>query len=147
MHTRAFLPSPRATNVLIAIGFAALSYALYMRYLVIENSSIGLMCEAGLSTTQCIVRQAAIFMFRHQVFGIAAITAAIYQLFRPDLYAFAIALVFAAFGLVLYNNGLASVATALLVVSFGRPVAVDTPLPGSAEESRTTAPANSMRSR
>lgn len=147
MHTRAFLPSPRATNVLIAIGFAALTYALYMRYVVIENSSVGLTCEAGLGTMQCIVRQATIFMFRHQVFGIAAITAASYHLFRPDLYAFTIALAFAVFGLVLYNNGLAAVAIALLIISFARPVAVDTPLPGSAEAPQTTAPANSMRSR
>lgn len=48
MQTRSFLPSPRATNALVAIGFASLGYALYIRYLLIENSVTGLACEAGL---------------------------------------------------------------------------------------------------
>ena len=51
MHSRSFLPSPRAANVLIALGAAALGYALYLRYLVIENSTVGLACEAGLATS------------------------------------------------------------------------------------------------
>ena len=35
MYSRSFLPSPRAANALIALGAAALGYALYLRYLMI----------------------------------------------------------------------------------------------------------------
>ena len=129
--------------MLIAIGFAALGYALYMRYLVIENSAVGLACDTGLGTSQCMLRQAVIFMFRNQVFGIIAITAAVYHLLRPDINAFAIGLAAAALGLVLYNNGLAALSVALLVVSFARPVVVDMSPPGSTEGPRTNRPANS----
>jgi hypothetical protein len=147
MHTRSFLPSPRASNVLIAIGFSALGYALYLRYLLIENSTIGLACDAGLGTSQCVVREIAIFMFRNQIFGILAIMAAVVHLARPNIYAFAIGLAAAGFGLVLYNNGLAALSVALLVVSFARPVIVDTPPPASAELPRTTPHASSTASR
>jgi hypothetical protein len=147
MHTRSFLPSPRVSNVLIAIGFAALGYALYIRYLLVENSAVGIACEAGLGTSQCMVRQAAIFMFRNQAFGTIATVASIYHFLRPSNYAFAIGLAAAAFGLVLYNNGLAALSVALLVVSFARPVIVDTLPTEPAREPRTIPPANSAATR
>jgi len=143
MHSRSFLPSPRAANLLIAIGAAALGYALYLRYLMIENSTVGLACEAELATTACTVRKAAIFLFQYQAFGVLALAAAVYHLLRPNIYAFAVAMVAAAFGLVLYNNGLAALATALIVVSFARPVIVDTPPPEAGAARRTTGPASS----
>lgn len=147
MPTRSFLPSPRAANVLIALGAAALGYALYIRYLMIENSTVGLACEAGLDTTACFVRKITIVLFRYQAFGILAIVASVYHLLRPHLYAFAIGMVAAAFGLVLYNNGLAAVAAALLVVSFARPVIVDMPPQEGEGGARTTGPANSRAPR
>jgi hypothetical protein len=143
MHSRSFLPSPRAANVLIALGAAALGYALYLRYLVIENSTVGLACEAGLETSACMVRKIAIFLFRYRAFGILALVAAVCHLLRPQIYAFALGMVAAAFGLVLYNNGLAALATALLVISFARPVIVDTLPPAVAAARRTTGPASS----
>lgn len=143
MYSRSFLPSPRAANVLIALGAAALGYALYLRYLMIENSTIGLACEAGLNTSACLVRKIAIFLFRYEAFGILALVASTYHLLRPQIYAFAIGMIAAAFGLVLYNNGLAALATALLVVSFARPVIVDTPPPEAGTARRTTGPASS----
>lgn len=146
MHTRSFLPSPRVSNVLIAIGFSAIGYALYVRYLLIENSTVGLACDGGLGTSQCMVRDVAIFMFRNQAFGIIALMAAIYHLLRPNIYAFAIGLAAAGFGLVLYNNGLAAIAVALLVVSFARPVIVDTLPPASAKAPQTSPPASSTTS-
>ncbi|HLL27701.1 MAG TPA: hypothetical protein VKT73_08625 [Xanthobacteraceae bacterium] len=147
MHTRSFLPSPRASNVLIALGAAALGYALYLRYFMIENSTVGLACEAGLGTPACMVRMSVIFLFRYQVFGVLALIAAIYHLLRPDIYAFAAGMITAAFGLVLYNNGLAALATALLVVSFARPVIVDTPPPEAETKRRATGPASSAAPR
>jgi hypothetical protein len=143
MYSRSFLPSPRAANALIALGTAALGYALYLRYLMIENSAVGLACEAGLDTSACMARMVAIFLFRYQAFGILALVASVYHLLRPQIYAFAVGMVAAAFGLVLYNNGLASLAAALLVVSFARPVVVDTPPPAAVAARRTTGPASS----
>ena len=147
MHTRSFLPSPRAANVLIALGAAALGYALYLRYLMIENATVGLACEAGLNTSACMARKLAILLFRYQAFGILALVASVYHLWRPHLYAFAIGMIAAAFGLVLYNDGLAAFATALLVVSFARPVIADTPPPEAARAPRTTEPASSRAPR
>jgi hypothetical protein len=147
MHSRSFLPSPRAANLLIALGAAALGYALYLRYLVIENSTVGLACEAGLATSACLVRKVVIFLFRYQAFGIVAVVAAVYHLLRPHLYAFAAGMIAAAFGLVLYNNGLSALATALLVVSFARPVVVDTPPPAAGATRRTIGPASSTAPR
>jgi hypothetical protein len=143
MHSRSFLPAPRAANVLIGLGAAALGYALYLRYLVIENSTVGLACEAGLATSACMVRKIAIFLFRYQAFGILALVASICHFLRPQIYAFALGMVAAAFGLVLYNNGIAALATALLVISFARPVIVDTPPQDTVAARQTTGPANS----
>ena len=147
MHSRSFLPSPRVANVLIALGAAALGYALYLRYLVIENSTVGLACEAGLGTLVCTVRKITIFLFRYQAFGILALVASVYHLLRPQIYAFTFGMIAAAFGLVLYNNGLAALATALLVVSFARPVIVDMPPQDTGAARRTTGPANSTSPR
>jgi hypothetical protein len=147
MHSRSFLPSPRVANLLIALGAAALGYALYLRYLVIENSTMGLACEAGLNTSACMARKIAIFLFRYQAFGILALVVSVYHLLRPQLYAFALGMIAAAFGLVLYNNGLAALATALLVVSFARPVIVDIPPPKAEAARRTTGPASSTNPR
>ena len=147
MHSRSFLPSPRVANMLIALAAAALGYALYLRYLVIENSTVGLACEAGLTTSACMARKIVIFLFRYQVFGVLALVASVYHLLRPQIYVFALGMVAAAFGLVLYNNGLAALATALLVVSFARPVIVDTPPPEAGAARRTTGPASSTSPR
>lgn len=147
MHSRSFLPSPRLANALIALGAAALGYALYLRYLVIENSTVGLACEAGLATSACMARKIVIFLFRYQAFGILALVASVYHLLRPQIYAFALGMVAAAFGLVLYNNGLAALATALIVVSFARPVIVDMPPPEAGAARRTTGPASSTSPR
>jgi hypothetical protein len=147
MSSRSFLPSPRATNVLVAIGLISLCYAMYVRYMLNETSAVALECDAGLAATRCTVRSVSMFLFKHQLFGIAALALAALHLFRPNLYVFACSLALTGLGLVLYNNGLAAIAFALLVVSFARPVAAS--MPPSEEEGapRTTAPASSRASR
>jgi hypothetical protein len=143
MPTRSFLPSPRATNVLVAISLIALCYAMYVRYMLIETSTVALGCDAGLALARCTVRKISMFFFQNQVFGIAALAIAALHLFRPNIYLFAFALALTGFGLVLYNNGLAAIALALLVVSFARPVAASTTPPAAEEERQTTGPASS----
>lgn len=118
---RLFLPTPRQTNVLLAAGFISLGYALYLRYLVIELSSVGLACQAGLDTWVCATRKLAIVLFQNSVFGIVALAAAVLNLLRPGLLPLTVGLVAAAFGIVLYNVGLSALAVGLLILSLARP--------------------------
>jgi hypothetical protein len=115
-----FLPSPRATNVLLIIGFCSVGYALYLRYLVIEQSSVSLACEGGLNTWLCFTRKVLTALFRNSAFGILALAAAALNLLRPSVVLTAIALAAAGFGVVLYNVGLAGIAIALLILSLAR---------------------------
>ncbi|HEY7232066.1 MAG TPA: hypothetical protein VH558_17040 [Pseudolabrys sp.] len=117
-----FLPSARATNWLLIVGFCAIGYALYMRYLAVEQSSVGLACQAGLNTWLCFLRQITIILFTYSVFGWAALIIGILNLARPSLVLFAIGLAATCAGIVLYNVGLSSLAAGLLVLSFARRV-------------------------
>lgn len=116
-----FLPSSRATNWLLTVGFLALGYAFYLRYLVIENSGVGLACEAGRQSLLCTVRIATIWLFGAQSFGLVALAAAAITLMRPSVPLFAIALVATSFGLVLYNTSLAGLAAGVMIMSLARP--------------------------
>ncbi len=115
-----FLPSARATNWLLIVGFCSIGYALYLRYLALEQSSVGLACLAGLDTWLCFTRHIAYLLFSHSVFGWTALALAALNLLRPSLVLFAAALATACFGVVLYNVGLSSVAVGLLLLSFAR---------------------------
>jgi len=119
-----FLPSARATNVLLIVGFLSLGYALYMRYLVVEQSTVGLACNAGLNTWLCASRRIVIALFTNLVFGIASLVIAALNLCRPSLLLFAVALALACLGIVLYNIQLSALAFGLLVLSFARRVPV-----------------------
>ena len=121
-----FTSTARQTNWLIALGLVSLGYALYLRYMAIEATSVGLACQAGLQTWLCATRSLVTTLFNHSVFGWAALAAALVNLIRPTLLVFAFALAAAAFGVVLYNVGLAGLAAALLILSFARPVAIET---------------------
>jgi hypothetical protein len=115
-----FLPSARQTNGLLIVGFCSIGYALYMRYLAVEQSSVGLACQAGLNTWLCVTRQVTIVLFTYSVFGWFALVVAILNLLRPTLALFAVALAAACCGLVLYNIGLSALAAGLLVLSLAR---------------------------
>jgi len=116
-----FLPTARQTNVLLIVGFVSLGYALYLRYVVIEQSSVSLACEAGLATWLCLTRRIVIALFSHSVFGIAALAAALIHLIRPSCLLLELGLAAAGFGIVLYNVGLSALAVALLMLSLARP--------------------------
>ena len=111
-----------ALNWVIAISFLSLGYAMYLRYLVIEQSSIGLACDAGLRTWLCLSRTVASALFDNEVFGWVAVGAAVLTLIRPSVPLFTIALAASAFGIVLYNAALAGLGVALLILCFARPV-------------------------
>jgi hypothetical protein len=115
-----FKPSGRAVLILSLLVVAAVGLALYLRYDIIQNTPIGLACEAGEQSLICTVRLAAIHLFVRSIFGWTAIVAALLQLWRPNVVAFAIGLLSASFGLVLYNTRLSALAVALLVLSLAR---------------------------
>lgn len=119
---RYFRLSAAALNWVISIGFLSLGYAMYLRYLVIQQSSIGLACDGGLKTWLCLSRTVVSALFNNEVFGWVSVGAAVLALIRPSVPLFTIGLVAAAFGIVLYNAALAGFAAALLILCFARPV-------------------------
>ncbi len=120
MNLKLFLPSARATNWLLIVGFCSLGYALYMRYLAVEQSTVGLACAAGLNTWLCASRAVIIVLFQNSVFGFAALAVAALNLLRPSLVLFAVALALTCLGIVLYNIALSALAAGLLILSFAR---------------------------
>jgi hypothetical protein len=121
MQGRLFLPNPRATSWLLAVGFLSLGEALYLRYLGLENSQVALACQAGLDTWLCATLRLATSLFRQSVFGWCALACALLNLGRPSIVLLSLALAVSAFGLVLYNAGLSGLAAALLILSLARP--------------------------
>lgn len=116
-----FLPTKRASAIIALPGLAALGAALYLRYVIIQNSAIGVACEAGEESFTCEVRLAVIILFVRGVFGWAALIAASVQLWRPNVVTFGTGVVCALLGLVLYNTRMSALAVALLVLSLARP--------------------------
>jgi hypothetical protein len=116
-----FLPSRQAAAVTAILGVTALCAALYLRYFIIQNSGIGVACEAGEQSLTCKVRLAVILLFVRGTFGWMAMLAAVVQLCRPNVVTFGVGIVFALLGLVLYNTRVSALAAALLVLSLARP--------------------------
>ena len=115
-----FLPSGRAANFLLIVGFVSLGYALYIRYTALEVSSVGLACAAGLDTWLCASRRIIVTMHQYSVFGIGALIIAMINLLRPSLLLFAAALALACLGVVLFNIVLSALAAGLLILSLAR---------------------------
>lgn len=116
-----FVPPWRAAAVIAILGLATLGSALFLRYAIIQNSVIGVACEAGEESLTCSVRLAVILLFVRGVFGWGALIAAAIALLRPNVVAFGAGVVFAILGLVLYNTRISALAVALLVLSLARP--------------------------
>ncbi len=53
---------------LLVVGFVTVGYALYLRYLAVEFSSVALACDAGLQTMLCKTRPLATSLFKQ--FGV-----------------------------------------------------------------------------
>jgi hypothetical protein len=121
-EARLFRLSAAQLNGVITIGFLALGYAIYLRYLVIEQTQIGLACDAGLRTWLCLSRTVVSAFFENEMFGWVSLGAAVLTLIRPNLPLFTIGLAASAFGIVLHNAGLSGIAVALLIMCFARPV-------------------------
>jgi hypothetical protein len=106
---------------LLVVGFLAVGYAIYLRYLAIENSQVALACDAGLQTWLCKTRLTATWLFRNSVLGGAAIVIAVLHVMRPSIVTLTAGLVAAGAGIVLYNVVLSGIAVGLLILGFARP--------------------------
>jgi Gpi18-like mannosyltransferase len=118
---RPFALPLRAVLIIALLCLATLGVALFLRYVIIQNTPIGLACEAGEASFTCKLRLLAIVMFVNECFGWTALIAALVQLWRPNAITFGVGLVFAMLGLVLYNTRVSALAVTLLVLSLARP--------------------------
>ncbi len=115
-----FYPGRKSALILCGLGLGAFAVAAYLRYGLVEPSSIGLECDAGINTTLCIVRRVFINLFTLSVFGWGALAAALLAFIRPATLSIAVALVLGVMGCVLYNTGLSAVALSVLPLVFAR---------------------------
>src|SRR6185436_20158901 len=115
-----FRPTLRQTVALSVIAAAALGCGFYVRYRLIEQSSVGIACQGGSQDFACSIRSAAIMLFTPSAFGFTALAAALLNLWRPSFVLIAPALLAAGIGIVLYNVALSALALALLILSLAR---------------------------
>ena len=116
-----FRLTPYQVQWLLIVGFATVGYALYLRYLAIEFSTVSLACDAGLQSMLCQARSLATVLYKNSVFGITALVIATLHLIRPSIVLLTGGLIAAGFGIVLYNIGLSGIAIGLLILGFARP--------------------------
>jgi hypothetical protein len=121
MRKTPFRLTPYQVQFLLVVGFLTVGYALYLRYLVIEFSTVALACDAGLQTMNCKMRVLATTLFSNSVFGIVALIIATLHLMRPSIVLITGGLIAAGFGIVLYNIALSGIAIGLLILGFARP--------------------------
>jgi len=121
MRKTPFRLTPYQVQWLLVVGFVTLGYALYLRYLAIEFSTVALACDAGLQTLVCKARSLATVLFKNSVFGITALVIAILHVIRPSIVLLTGGLAAACLGIVLYNVALSGIAIGLLILGFARP--------------------------
>jgi hypothetical protein len=121
MKKAPFRLTPFQVQWLLIVGFVTVGYALYLRYLAIELSSVALACDGGLPTMLCKTRILATALFQNSVFGITALVIAVLHLIRPSIVLLTGGVIAAGFGIVLYNVELSGVAIGLLILGFARP--------------------------
>jgi hypothetical protein len=116
-----FRLTPYQVQWLLIVGFVTVGYALYLRYLAIEFSTVALACDGGLTTMLCKTRILATTLFKNSVFGITGLVIAVLNLIRPSIVLLTGGVVAAGFGIVLYNIELSGIAIGLLILGFARP--------------------------
>ena len=121
MKKTPFRLTPYQVQFLLVVGFVTVGYALYLRYLAFEFSTVSLACDAGLQTMLCKSRALATYLFKNSVFGIVALIVATLHVMRPSIATLTVGLIAAGFGIVLYNVVLSGIAIGLLILGFARP--------------------------
>ncbi|AVT76756.1 hypothetical protein KQX63_13535 [Rhodopseudomonas palustris] len=121
MKKKPFRLTPYQVQFLLIVGFLTVGYALYLRYLAIELSTVALACDAGLRSMLCKARLLMTYLFQNSVFGIAALVIAALHFIRPSIVLLTGGVICAGLGIVLYNIGLSGIAIGLLILGFARP--------------------------
>jgi hypothetical protein len=124
MKKAPFRLTPYQVQWLMVVGFVTVGYALYLRYLAIELSTVALACDSGQQVAQtmlCKSRLLATYLFRNSVFGTVALIIAVLNLIRPSIVLLTGAVIAAGFGIVLYNISLSGIAIGRLILGFARP--------------------------
>ncbi|MGQ0684159.1 hypothetical protein [Bradyrhizobium sp.] len=121
MKKSPFRLTPYQVQFLLVVGFVTVGYALYLRYLAIELSTVALACDAGVQSMACQMRSLATYLFRQSVFGIVALIIAALHVMRPSIVLLTGGIIVAGTGLVLYNVTLSGIAIGLLILGFARP--------------------------
>ena len=121
MKKKPFRLTPYQVQWLLIVGFLTVGYALYLRYLVIEFSTMALACDAGHQTLPCKARALATVLFKNSVFGGTAIVVALLHFIRPSIVLLTVGLIAACLGIVLYNVALSGLAIGLFILGFARP--------------------------
>ena len=85
MKKTPFRLTPYQVQFLLVVGFVTVGYALYLRYLAVEFSTVALACDAGLQTMLCKARALATYLFKNSVFGIVALIIATLHVMRPSI--------------------------------------------------------------
>ena len=113
--------TPYQVQWLMVVGFVTIGYALYVRYFVIEFSTVALACDAGLQSLPCKARALATVLFKNSVFGTVALVIAGLNFIRPSIVLLTGGLIAACLGIVLYNIVLSGLAIGLFILGFARP--------------------------
>jgi hypothetical protein len=121
MKKTPFRLTPYQVQFLLVVGFITVGYALYLRYLAVEFSTVALACDAGLHSLLCKARALATSLFKNSVFGITALVIATLHVMRPSIVLLTGGLIAAGLGIVLYNIALSGIAIGLLILGFARP--------------------------
>jgi hypothetical protein len=124
MKKKPFRLTPYQVQFLLIVGFAAVGYALYLRYLAIEFSQVALACDDvnhTHTTMICTARSVATSLFKNSVFGMVALGIATLNLIRPSIALITAGVIAAGLGIVLYNVVLSGLAIGLLILAFARP--------------------------
>ena len=121
MKKSPFRLTPYQVQFLLVVGFITVGYALYLRYLAVEFSTVALACDAGLQSMLCKSRTLATYLFKKSVFGIVALIIATLHVMRPSIVLLTGGLIAAGLGIVLYNIALSGIAIGLLILGFARP--------------------------
>ncbi|MCL2716221.1 MAG: hypothetical protein FWD68_17060 [Alphaproteobacteria bacterium] len=121
MKKKPFRLSPCQVQFLLVVGFIAVGYAIYLRYLAIELTPTALACDAGLQSALCAARKLSTTLFNNSVFGAVALVIAVLNLIRPSIVLLTGGIIAAGLGIVLYNIILSGLAIGLLILGFARP--------------------------
>ena len=99
MKKSPFRLTPYQVQFLLVVGFVTVGYALYLRYLAVEFSTVALACDAGLQSMLCKTRTLATYLFKNSVFGVAALIIAALHVMRPSIVLLTLGLIAAGFGI------------------------------------------------